>query len=41
MDRDRRLHEYCLEHNISFIEVKYDLQEEEIENIITEELEIK
>ena len=41
MDRDRRLYEYCLKHNISFIEVKYDLQEEEIENIITEELEIK
>lgn len=39
--RDKILQEYSLNNNISFVEVKYDLKENEIEKLIIEKLGIK
>lgn len=39
--RDKKLSEYCIDNNIFLIEIKYDLRDGEIEQLITKKLGIK
>lgn len=40
VDRDKRLRQYCKEHKIKLIEIKYD-QIDEIDKILNKKLKIK